>query len=96
MPGTEEVPLSRGEPSTQRPVTWARSARMFRRSTSKRRHERLDGGAHVDRPDAGDRLRAGQLAEVGPLERDRQAGHPQLAEAAGRRRGLRRGSPAGP
>ena len=35
MPSTDEVPVSCGAPLTQRPVTWARSARRFSSSALK-------------------------------------------------------------
>ena len=90
MPSTDEVPVSCGEPLTQRPVTSARSARRFSSSASKRSGTSASTAARTSIvPTPGIGLRPGQPAGVGPLERDRQAGDPQLAEAAGGGRGLR-------
>ena len=90
MPSTDEVPVSCGEPLTQRPVTWARSARRLSSSALKLSGTSASTAPRMSIvPDAGDRLRAGEAARVRALERDRQAGDPQLAEAAGGGRGLR-------
>ena len=65
MPSTDEVPVSCGAPLTQRAGASARSARRLTRSPLKVGQQRLATAADVDRPDARDGLRPGQLAESG-------------------------------